>query len=226
MLLQAFDIKRGQMMKTLLAALALTAVASPALAQTYTNPNTITVVDGGETTSDINVTGSLGNVTGMTLSLNGLSHTYPDDLVIGVLNQSLGLGFVFFSGAGGSTDISNINLTFSDAASSLLPESFVGGAITSGTYLPSNYGQYEFTFFDNATAFADFSGFSANGTWTLYVDDVFPADGGTIINGWTLNFTTDVSAVPEPAAWGMMIGGFGLAGMAMRRRKVRIAYAA
>ncbi|WP_262408824.1 PEPxxWA-CTERM sorting domain-containing protein [Sphingomonas sp. JC676] len=27
-----------------------------------------------------------------------------------------------------------------------------------------------------------------------------------------------VVAVPEPAAWGMMIGGFGLAGLAMRRR--------
>jgi hypothetical protein len=215
------------MMKTLLAALALTAVASPALAQTYTNATTITVVDGGETSSDINVSGSLGNVTGMTLSLNGLSHTYPDDLVIGVLNQSLGLGFVFFSGAGGSTDISNVLLTFSDAASSQLPESFIGGPITSGTYLASNFAGYEFTFYDNATAFGDFSGFSANGTWTLFVDDVFPADGGTIINGWTLNFTTDVSAVPEPAAWGMMIGGFGLAGMAMRRRqKVSVAYAA
>ncbi|MBC9034693.1 PEPxxWA-CTERM sorting domain-containing protein [Sphingomonas sp. JC676] len=216
-------------MKTLLAALALTAVGvSPALAQTYTNPNTITVVDGGETTSDINVTGSLGNITGMTLSLNGLSHTYPDDLVFGVLNQSLGLGFVFFSGAGGSTDISGVNLTFSDAASSQLPESFVGGAITSGTYLPSNYGQYEFSFFDNATAFADFSGFSANGLWTLYVDDVFPADGGTVLDGWTLTFTTDgVGGVPEPAAWGMMIGGFALAGFALRRRqKVSVAYAA
>jgi hypothetical protein len=33
-------------------------------------------------------------------------------------------------------------------------------------------------------------------------------------------------AVPEPAAWGMMIGGFGLAGMAMRRRRpARVAYA-
>ena len=227
MVLQAFDIKRGQMMKTLLAALALTAVASPAFAQTYSNPNTITVVDGGETTSDINVSGSLGTITGLTLSLNGLSHTYPDDLVIGLLNADLGLGFVFFSGAGGSTDISNLLLTFSDAASSQLPESFVGGPITSGTYLPSNFGGYEFINFDDATAFADFNGFSANGTWTLIVDDVFPADGGTIINGWTLNFTTDVSAVPEPAAWGMMIGGFGLAGMAMRRRqKVSVAYAA
>jgi hypothetical protein len=29
-----------------------------------------------------------------------------------------------------------------------------------------------------------------------------------------------VIAVPEPAGWGMMIGGFGLAGMTLRRRKL------
>lgn len=34
------------------------------------------------------------------------------------------------------------------------------------------------------------------------------------------------SGVPEPAAWGMMIGGFGLAGAAMRRaRRTRVTYA-
>jgi hypothetical protein len=33
------------------------------------------------------------------------------------------------------------------------------------------------------------------------------------------------AAVPEPAAWGMLIGGFGLAGMAVRRRKVAFATA-
>jgi hypothetical protein len=30
---------------------------------------------------------------------------------------------------------------------------------------------------------------------------------------------TDVSAVPEPASWVMMIAGFGLAGAALRWRK-------
>lgn len=32
-------------------------------------------------------------------------------------------------------------------------------------------------------------------------------------------------AVPEPTSWSMMIGGFGLAGAAMRRRKVKVSYA-
>lgn len=39
------------------------------------------------------------------------------------------------------------------------------------------------------------------------------------------NFTFG-TAVPEPATWALMISGFGLAGMALRRRQARIAYAA
>jgi len=34
------------------------------------------------------------------------------------------------------------------------------------------------------------------------------------------------SAVPEPAGWAMLIGGFGLAGAAMRRRSAKVSYAA
>lgn len=34
-------------------------------------------------------------------------------------------------------------------------------------------------------------------------------------------FTIQISAVPEPAAWAMMVGGFGLLGVAMRRRPAR-----
>lgn len=33
------------------------------------------------------------------------------------------------------------------------------------------------------------------------------------------NFTVGLSAVPEPAAWGLMIGGFAFAGSALRQRK-------
>jgi hypothetical protein len=32
-------------------------------------------------------------------------------------------------------------------------------------------------------------------------------------------------AVPEPATWAMMIGGFGLIGATMRRRSTKIAFA-
>jgi PEP-CTERM motif len=48
---------------------------------------------------------------------------------------------------------------------------------------------------------------------------------------YTLTISSVSGAVPEPASWAMMIGGFGLAGAALRRRgykkgKVSVAYAA
>ncbi|MHA6719312.1 PEPxxWA-CTERM sorting domain-containing protein [Sphingomonas sp. RS6] len=40
----------------------------------------------------------------------------------------------------------------------------------------------------------------------------------------TINSSTP-GGVPEPAAWGMLIGGFGMAGAAMRARRTRVAFA-
>lgn len=36
-------------------------------------------------------------------------------------------------------------------------------------------------------------------------------------------FVTYTYAVPEPATWGLLLVGFGLAGATLRRRKARIA---
>ena len=210
-------------MKYVLGAVALTAFASPAFADTtFTNPTPITVVDAGETTSAINVSGLSGNVTNLTVTLSGLSHTWPDDLVIGLLNQTTNTGLVLFSYVGGSADVNDIDLTFDDAASGFLPESFVDSfPMVSGTYKVSNFGGYEFTSATNVSSLSGFFGGSGNGDWLLVVDDTFPADGGVIIRGWSLTFATDANAVPEPASWAMMIAGFGLAGVAMRRRAAR-----
>lgn len=206
-------------MRSLLTALALT-LAAPTAAVTVSNPTPIVIADNAETSSVISVSGTTGNITGLTLTLSGLSHTFPDDLVMGLFNESLNLGFVFLSGVGGSTDINNVTLTFSDAASSFLPESFVDGfPVTSGTYLPSNFGGFEFTGFDNAASFAGFNGNSANGDWTLLIADTFAADVGVVAGGWSLDFTTDAAVVPEPATWALMIGGFAGVGLTMRRRR-------
>jgi len=39
------------------------------------------------------------------------------------------------------------------------------------------------------------------------------------------DFSAPLGSVPEPATWAMMIGGFALAGAAMRRRKVAVRFA-
>jgi hypothetical protein len=40
---------------------------------------------------------------------------------------------------------------------------------------------------------------------------------------WTVTTRADPAAVPEPAAWALMIAGFGLAGTALRRRRSVVA---
>jgi hypothetical protein len=214
------------MIKTGLMTLALSFAVSPlaAVTTTVSKPAPIILADGGEIVSDLTVAHIAGNITQWTLTLNGLSHTYPEDLVFGLVNRTTGLGLMFLSGVGGSNNVVDTTLTFSDAATSLMPESFVGGGIESGTYLPSNYSQSEFTpdsGFSNAAGFSDFLGTSANGVWALYLDDIFTTDTGNVAGGWSLNFTTDttVGGIPEPITWSLMIVGFGFTGATLRRRR-------
>ncbi|MFS0737355.1 PEPxxWA-CTERM sorting domain-containing protein [Sphingomonas sp. 1P06PA] len=56
---------------------------------------------------------------------------------------------------------------------------------------------------------------------------VTPGDFFDWVGVDNLNFTLAAGpAVPEPASWALMIGGFGLIGGAMRRQRVHVAYAA
>lgn len=79
-----------------------------------------------------------------------------------------------------------------------------------------------------------FAIFQANKTYLYY--DAAPITAGTIAltplfpnnPGWShiTFFDTGVPAVPEPATWAMMVGGFGAMGFALRRRrKVSLTYA-
>lgn len=57
--------------------------------------------------------------------------------------------------------------------------------------------------------------FVANGATTLTF-----ADTSGVSNQGIFLDAVSVTAVPEPAAWALMIGGFGLVGGAMRRRRI------
>ena len=60
---------------------------------------------------------------------------------------------------------------------------------------------------------------------TLDVDGGFTGTQRVLVTKFTVNDNVlappAVAAVPEPATWAMMIGGFGIAGAAMRRRATR-----
>jgi hypothetical protein len=70
--------------------------------------------------------------------------------------------------------------------------------------------------------------------WTEYTYNFVATGASTTLSFASLDNSpygpaldgVSVAAVPEPAAWGMLIGGFGLAGLALRRRpSVRFARA-
>ncbi len=111
-----------------------------------------------------------------------------------------------FQTDGGNIDFNNI--TVSGPSISGLPLSAVGPAIGAGQAdlaYNSDWHTYSMSFkAGNAGAFTAYIG-------TTSADNV-----GPLVDDINL---TKTGAVPEPATWALMIGGFGLAGATLRRRR-------
>jgi len=143
--------------------------------------------------SVINVSGFSGNVSKVTVSLNGFTHSFPDDVDV-LLVSPTGQKAIVMSDAGGGSAAVNLTLKFDDEATSAIPDNT---ALANGTYQPANY---EGTNTDNfvspapagpyGTTLAAFNGGSPNGDWSLYVIDDTPSDAGAITNGWSIGITT------------------------------------
>jgi subtilisin-like proprotein convertase family protein len=134
-------------------------------------------------------------VTNLTVQLHGVTHSWPSDLDVLLVNPA-GQPALLMSDCGGndSFPVSGVNLTFSDMAVQALPES---SQIVSGVYRPTEYPNGE-AFPPPApagpypVALAPLLGSSANGTWSLYVVDDLRGNGGTI-QGWTLSIGWDTA---------------------------------
>uniref|UniRef100_UPI0038F696AF proprotein convertase P-domain-containing protein n=2 Tax=Bacteria TaxID=2 RepID=UPI0038F696AF len=59
-------------------------------------------------------------------------------------------------------------------------------------------------------ALADFNGEVATGDWTLYVEDTYAADTGTL-NNWSLTFSAIGEVSPQPPEAGFEFDAQGLA---------------
>ena len=96
------------------------------------------------------------------------------------------------SDPGSTSAVSNVNLTFDDAAASSVSCS---SGPTSGTYKPTNCTDTNGTDVFPAPApagpytasLAQFNGSDPTGTWDLYVRDDNPGDSGSISGGWKLS---------------------------------------
>jgi len=160
----------------------------------FQNANALTVSKVGSASpypSTINVAGITGTVSKVTVTLSNLWHGNPDFLDVMLIGPS-GAATLLMSDAGGSTDVTNLVVTFDDDALIPVPDST---ALASGRYQPANYEKTADVFVtptpveNLATNLGVFQAQPANGTWQLLVMSD-GAGAGAILNGWTLSIET------------------------------------
>ena len=140
----------------------------------------------------------LSVVTKATVTLYGLTHTFPHDISVLLVSPTGGNVLLMSHTGGGHAVTSPITLTFDDAAASLLPSSAL---LTTGTNQPSSYpGTVAFPppapSSSYGSALAAVTGQDPNGAWTLFVLDDTAGDAGLIAGGWSLNLTYVVPVNP------------------------------
>jgi hypothetical protein len=112
-----------------------------------------------------------------------------------------------------------LNFLFS---TSITPGLITGGGTSSGTWSLPGY-QVDFIAVKAADNFVLYQiNAASSGSWNTFN---IPYNNNPHELSHIVFFGRE-GAVPEPAAWGMLIGGFGLAGAAMRRRRVAVRFAA
>jgi len=158
-----------------------------------TNSNTTTINDSGTPPtvatpypSAINVAGLTGTIRKVAVQLEGLAHSFLDDMDI-LLVGPTGATAIILSDVGGS-GVVNVDLVLDDEAAQPLPD----GSIFSGTYQPTNYNNDGTDFFpppapmpSGTSSLSVFRGTDPNGTWSLYIVDDFTGDFGSL-SSWSL----------------------------------------
>jgi subtilisin-like proprotein convertase family protein len=146
--------------------------------------------------SEITVSGLDSSISDVNVTVSGLSHSFVDDVGM-LLVSPAGQSTLLMTDSGGNRSVSNIDLTFDDAASGPLPDESL---LTSGTYLPSRgantWGCFAPESFSApapagpyGASLSVFNGTNPNGTWKLYVIDDAVDDVGSI-TGWSLDIST------------------------------------
>jgi len=160
----------------------------------FVNAAPITIPPAGAASpfpSSILVSGAIGKVHQVSVTLSNLSHGFADDLDILLVSPN-GQAVLFMSDAGGSSTV-NATLKFEDTASISLPDSSL---ISSGTFKPTAFDPNSDLFSSPAPAgpyatnFSFFNGGAPNGLWSLYVSDDGAGVSGGINGGWSLTIAT------------------------------------
>jgi subtilisin-like proprotein convertase family protein len=145
--------------------------------------------------STVLVSNLAAGVTDLTVTLQGLSHTFPDDLDILLVgpNQT---SVMLLSDIGGGTPISNAVVTLADFAP-LAPND---GPILDGFYRPTDVASDSDLFplpapgEPYATNLSVFANADPNGIWRLFIRDDSDGDSGSL-QGWSLNFRLQTNSL-------------------------------
>jgi subtilisin-like proprotein convertase family protein len=164
--------------------------------QSFTNQTQIIIPDTGTEgpaspyPSDIYITGMTGLVTGVTVTLQGLSHWRVADVEVLLVGPG-GQTVLLMSNAGGTNGVNGVDLTFDDATAAQLP---LFSQIVSGTYQPTSGGSNTFDMPapnpPYGATLSTFNGLDPNGDWFLYVYDDTTKKSGSLDQGWSLNLAT------------------------------------
>ena len=158
----------------------------------------------------IEVSGATGTVSGLTVTLTGFSHAFPEDVDV-LLVGPTGANAVLMADVGGGNRVRDLTLTFDDAAGVGLPDR---GEISSGTFLPSvgtDRGGGSCCDFQGGapapsppfgTALSVFEGTDPNGAWNLFVFDDSAGDVGRITSGWSLRIEIEGAGTGAPSPTG------------------------
>jgi hypothetical protein len=183
---------------------------------TFTNPAPITIPtsgDGSPYPSSVVASNLPGNITDVSVTLNGFSHDNPIEVgsaLVGPGGHAMLLHFCM----GGTSAASNVTFTISDSGGGQPPPTTPLTA--GGIYRPTNNDcgvtNPSFPAPGPGTAFANpgpeggsatltgtLGGTDPNGTWNLFVRDFNAGSTGTISGGWSLTITTPDDTSPPNA---------------------------
>jgi subtilisin-like proprotein convertase family protein len=213
----------------LLSALFVGLTAAPASAVVFTSNTNLTIPSSGNATPNypdtIAVSGLVGVVADVNVTLDNISHLYPDDVDV-LLVGPTGADVILMSDVGAGLDLTSDDLAFTDGAGAL-PDS---AQISSGTYSPTQgvnadvssccgYQGAAPTGPPFGSSLSVFNGTNPNGTWSLYVYDDTSPDGGSISSGWDLEIimaaptVTSFTPTSGPPGTAVTITGTNLQGV-------------
>jgi len=197
--------------------------------------------EGGNNGNSIYTAGTGSSQTGDTYSFGAAGSTERAFGTLGSGNVRPAIGVVFNNATGGTItalDLSVFGEQWRNGVAgidTLVFEYLVGGTDLTGT---ANWVRLSALDILSTVTSPVNTALNGNANRTLYtgtISDIAVANGGTIALRWSdldvagnedalaiddfsLTATLAAPAVPEPATWAMMIGGFALVGGAMRRR--------